>query len=42
MTDAELATLSETELRRAIDACEPDDPKLEILFGEAERRDIDL
>lgn len=42
MTEAELEALTETELRRAIDKCEPDDPQLELLLGEAERRNLDL
>jgi hypothetical protein len=42
MTQPDLEALTETELRRAIDKCEVDDPELEPLLGEAERRDMDL
>ena len=40
--EARLAALSDDELRREMDACEMEDPNLELLFGEAEWREMDL
>lgn len=37
-----LMALSDHELRDEIAARECDDPALELLFGEAERRDLDI
>ena len=44
-TDAEearLRALSDEDLRREIDACDMECPTAELLFGEAERRNLDL